>query len=262
MPAPEILYPIVFEEVPGVVAGFSTRHGGTSPPPFASLNLGLSTADEDAHVQANRRHLAAALGFAPDAWVVAGQVHGAAILEADAPGLYPGYDGLITRVPGLLLGITAADCAAILLADPEARIIGACHSGWRGTVARIAAKTVAAMAARGAGPARLRAYVSPCIGMENFEVGPEVAAQFDAAFVHHLPGAPKPRVDLKAAIAAQLTEAGIAPAHLEVSPACTVADTDTFFSYRAENGQTGRMMGFIGMVGGLGAGHVGTSGGA
>lgn len=242
------LRPAVFEALPGVVAGFTTRHGGVSPPPFQSLNLGLSTDDDDAHVQANRRRLAEALGFAPEAWGVAGQVHGAEILEIDAPGLYPGYDGLITRVPGLLLGITAADCAAILLADAEARIIGACHSGWRGTVARITERTVAALRQRGAEPARLRAYVSPCISMNNFEVGPEVAAQFDAAFVHHLPGEKKPRVDLKAALAAQLEAAGVPAAHVEVAPFCTVADRARFFSYRAEDGQTGRMMGFIGMT--------------
>ena len=244
----ELLRPKVFGAVPGIVAGFTTRHGGVSPAPFGTLNLGLSTDDDDVHVQANRRRLAQTLGFAPDAWGVAGQVHGSDILEIDEPGLYPGYDGLITRVPGLLLGITAADCAAILLADAEAQMIGACHSGWRGTVARITEKTVAAMCERGAEPSRLRAYVSPCISMEHFEVGPEVAAQFEDAFVHYLPGKEKPRVDLKAAIAAQLRAAGVPAEHVEVAPFCTVADRARFFSYRAENGQTGRMMGFVGMA--------------
>jgi len=93
----------------------------------------------------------------------------------------------------------------------------------------------------------VRAYVSPCISAEHFEVGPEVAREFDVAFVRRWPGKEKPHVDLKAAIVAQLEEAGVAPEAVEVSPHCTVAEVETFFSHRAEKGQTGRMMGFIGM---------------
>ena len=249
MQPPTTLYlqPEIFEQAPGIVAGFTTRHGGVSDAPFTSLNLGLSTKDPNENVQANRQRLVEAAGFSLDQLVIAGQVHGSKIKVATEAGLFPGYDGLVTQMPGLLLCISAADCAAVLLADAEARVIGACHSGWRGTVANIAAKTVAAMQKLGADPVRLRAYVSPCISMENFEVGPEVAAQFDDRFVYHLPGEPKPRVDLKAVIVMQLEQAGLAPDAVEVSPYCTMAETDTFFSYRAENGQTGRMMGFIGM---------------
>lgn len=247
MTHPTVLTPALFDDLPGVVAGFSTRHGGTSEAPFDSLNLGLSTGDDDARVRANRRRLFEAVGLSADRLVIAGQVHGAEVLTATAPGLYPGYDALVTDRPGLVLCITAADCAVVLLADPEARVVAAAHSGWRGTEARISERTVAAMEALGAAPERLRAYVSPCITMEHFEVGPEVAARFDGAFVHHLPGEPKPRVDLKAAITAQLAGAGVPPEAIEVSGHCTFAGTDTFFSYRAESGRTGRMMGFIGM---------------
>ncbi len=246
---PTYLRPTVFDGLPGVVAGFSTRHGGVSAAPYASLNLGLSTGDDDARVRANRHRLVEDLGFSAGRLAVAGQVHGAQVLEVTAPGLFPGFDAMVTRTPGLLLGITAADCAAVLLADDGARVVGACHAGWRGAVARIVEKTVAAMARLGAEPARVRAYVSPCISMDNFEVGPEVASQFAPSFVHHLPGQDRPRVDLKAAIAAQLTAAGLAPEAVEVSPHCTFAETDDFFSHRAEKGRTGRMMGFIGMRG-------------
>jgi len=244
------IHPNIFDESTEIVAGFTTRHGGVSTAPYTSLNLGLSTKDPRENVQANRQRLVEAAGFSLDQLVIAGQVHGSKIKLATEAGLFPGYDGLVTQTPGLLLCISAADCAAVLLADAEARVIGACHSGWRGTVANISAKTVAAMEDLGANPARLRAYVSPCISMENFEVGPEVAAQFNDRFVHHLPGEPKPRVDLKAVIAAQLEQAGVAPNAIEVSPHCTMGETDIFFSYRAENGQTGRMMGFIGMQAG------------
>jgi YfiH family protein len=215
--------------------------------PYTSLNLGLSTRDPNENVQVNRCRLFAAAGFSTGQLVIAGQVHGSKIKVATEAGLYPGYDGLVTRVPGLLLCISAADCAAVLLTDAEARVIGACHSGWRGTVANISGKTVVAMAEMGSEPSRLKAYISPCISMANFEVGPEVAAQFDETFVHHLPDEPKPRVDLKAVIASQLEEAGVVPQNIEISPHCTMGETDTFFSYRAENGLTGRMMGFIGM---------------
>lgn len=248
MTTPPLLRPDLFTGLPGVAAGFSTRHGGVSTAPFDSLNLGLSTGDAREQVLENRRRLCAALGFAPDHLAIAGQVHGDRIKIVTEPGLFPGYDALVTRVPGILLCISAADCAAVLLADPEARVVGACHSGWRGTVARIAPQTVEAMTAHGAERHRIRAYISPCIGAEHFEVGPEVAARFDAAYVRRYPDREKPYVDLKAAIAAQLREAGLADAAVEVAPHCTYAGTDDFFSYRAENGETGRMMGCIGLT--------------
>ena len=257
---PSPLRPAVFDEAPNLVAGFSTRAGGASEGAYESLNLGLSTDDKAARVRENRRRLGAALGFAPDQWVVAGQVHGDHILRAEEAGLVRGYDGLVTERAGLLLCISAADCAAVLMADPEAGVAGACHSGWRGTVQRISAKTVGEMSALGARPERVRAYVSPCISLDHFEVGEEVAERFDEAFVrrpssavNEAPNAQqqqqqhKPHVDLKAAIAAQLRDAGVPEEHIEVSPHCTIGDRDTFFSHRASGGVTGRMMGVIGL---------------
>ena len=245
--SPSPLRPALFDGLPGVVAGFCTRHGGGSDEPYASLNLSLSIGDDEAQVWKNRRRLCEALGFSTDQLALTGQVHGAEVKEVVEAGLYRGYDAMVTRRPGLLLCISAADCAAVLLADAEARVVGACHAGWRGTVARVVVGTVAAMARLGAKPSRVRAYLSPCISAEHFEVGPEVAREFDSAFVRRWPDKEKPHVDLKAAIVAQLEEAGLAPERVEVSPHCTVADVDTFFSHRAEKGRTGRMMGFIGM---------------
>ena len=246
-PVPTPLRPAIFDDWPDIVAGFSTRHGGGSDVPYASLNLSLSTDDDEAQVCDNRRRLFGALGFSTDQLALAGQVHGAAVKEVVEAGVYRGYDAMVTQRPGVLLCISAADCAAVLLADAEARVVGACHAGWRGTVARVVVGTVAAMRWLGAEPSRLRAYVSPCLSAEHFEVGPEVARQFEAAFVRRWPGKAKPHVDMKAAIAAQLAEAGVAPERVEVAPHCTVAEVDTFFSHRAEKGRTGRMMGFIGM---------------
>lgn len=245
-PAP-YLAPTVFDDLSGLVAGFSMRAGGISPVPYDALNLGLSTDDADANVRENRRRLFEGLGFAPDALAIAGQVHGAEVAVVERGGLYRGVDGLATTTPGVLLCISAADCAAVLLADPEAGVVAACHSGWRGTVANIAGRAVERAAALGADPGRLRAYISPCISAEHFEVGEEVAAHFDDAFVRRPDGAPRPFVDLKGAIAAQLRAAGVPGAHVEVDPHCTVASRDRFFSYRAEDGRTGRMMGFVGL---------------
>ena len=245
---PTPLRPALFGTVPGIVAGFSTRHGGQSAAPFASLNLSVSIGDDAAPVHENRRRLfEEVLGFPVHRVAFAGQVHGAALQVVEEGGVYPGYDAMVTQQPGLLLCISAADCAAVLLADAQAGIVGACHAGWRGTVARIAIDTVAAMARLGADPAQVRAYISPCISAQRFEVGPEVAAQFAPAFVRHWPGKAKPHVDLKAALAAQLDEAGVTPEHREISPHCTMTETKTFFSHRAEKGHTGRMMGFVGM---------------
>lgn len=240
-----IITPAVLSEIPGITAGFSLRRGGASTGPYASLNVGLSTGDDSDIVLENRRRLFEQVGLRPDSLAIAGQVHGDRILTIERPGLYPGYDGLVTAESDIALCITAADCAVILLADASKRVIAACHSGWRGTRAAIAAKTIDAMTHLGADPDDVTAFVSPCISSEHFEVGPEVAEQFDEAYV--VDGPRKPHVDLKAAIRDQLLASGIRPQHLEISPRCTFAETSDFFSYRAE-GTTGRMMGFIGLT--------------
>ncbi|MEM8484757.1 MAG: peptidoglycan editing factor PgeF [Bacteroidota bacterium] len=241
------IQPNTFAEEPHVVAGFSTRQGGVSGPPFHSLNLGLSTADHSDDVHENRKRLFERAGFSVDQLAITGQVHGTEVLDVDAPGLYVGYDGMVTRAPNLLLCLSAADCASVLIADPVNRVIGACHAGWRGTVGRITVKTVERMLAHGAALENLKAYVSPCISASQFEVGPEVASQFAPAFVCSIPGKEKPHVDLKKALQFQLLEVGIQENAIEISPHCTFTETDRFFSHRAEHGKTGRLMGFIGL---------------
>lgn len=243
---PQLLRPTALNALPGIVAGFSTRHGGISEPPFASLNLGLSTADTAVAVQENRRRVCFALGFSEASLAIAGQVHGAEVLHVTKPGLYPGYDGLVTATPEILLAISAADCAAVLLADPVHRVLGACHSGWRGTVANITAHTLEAMEALGAQATHVHAFISPCISTAHFEVGEEVAVQFDETFVQRVPGR-KPHIDLKAVLVAQLRTRGVPSGQIHVSRHCTYAETDLFFSYRAEQSITGRMMGVLGL---------------
>lgn len=242
----DLLCPAVFADLPDVVAAFTTRSGGVSGGPFAGLNLGGSTGDDAEAVRENRRRLLGALGFEPDALATVGQVHGAEVATVTGPGHTPEHDGLVTDRSGLLLGVVVADCGAVLLADAEAGVVGACHAGWRGTVGGIPIATVEAMRKLGADPSRLRAYVGPCIGPEDFEVGPEVAARFDEAHVLHLPGKAKPHVDLAGAIVTQLRKAGVPDAQIETE-GCSTFDTRRFYSYRAEGGTTGRMMGVIGL---------------
>lgn len=210
---------------PRLVAGFTLR--GFSPP--------------DEGLDAARTRLGETTGF-PVASV--GQVHGADVAVVQEAGHVDAHDGLVTGRSGLVLSVVAADCALVLLADPEAGVVGACHSGWRGTVAGIVGATMRAMGGLGAVPSRTQAYLAPCISTEAFEVGEEVAAQFDAGVVVRRPEWPRPHVDLRADLARQLAEAGVA--ETEVSTGCTVAD-DRFYSYRAEDGTPGRMLGFIGL---------------
>ena len=210
---------------PRLVAGFTTR--------------AFSPASEG--VDAARARLAEAVGM-PVASV--GQVHGADVAVVHGPGHVAAHDGLVTDTAGLVLSVLAADCALVLLADAEAGVVGACHSGWRGTVAGIVGETVAAMARLGATPGRVSAYLAPCISAEAFEVGEEVAARFPASSVVRRPEWPRPHVDLRADLGRQLAEAGVA--EVEVADGCTVAD-GAFYSYRAEDGTPGRMLGFVGM---------------
>ena len=220
-----VLRPSIFAGAPGLVAGFTTR----------------SFAAADETLDAGRARLAEATGLAVTS---VGQVHGAEVAVVRGPGHVPEHDGLVTDQPGLLLTVIAADCALVLLADAEAGVVGACHSGWRGTVAHIVEETVDKMEALGAERARLRAFLGPCISAEAFEVGEEVAAQFPPAAVVRRADWPRPHVDLGAEVVRQLGEAGVE--RVEVEGACTFGDTGRFYSYRAEGGTRGRMFGFVG----------------
>ena len=219
-----VLRPALFGD--GVVAGFTTR--------------AFSPAGEP--LDAARARLAEQTGLAVAS---VGQVHGADVAVVREAGHVAGHDGLVTDQADLLLTVIAADCALVLLADPEADVVGACHSGWRGTVAGVLARTVEAMGGVGAEPERLLAYVAPCISVEAFEVGEEVAAQFDESVVVRRPEWPRPHIDLRAELERQLDALGVRPTRRRVEGGCTVAD-GRFYSYRAEGGTAGRMLGFVG----------------
>src|SRR5882757_9916238 len=159
----------------GVQHGFFTRQGGVSTGIYASLNCGLGSGDDPAHVAANRARCADMLGVAPAGLVTAYQVHGTEVAEVTAPwtpGNGPKADALVTTQRGVALGILTADCTPILLADHEAGVIGAAHAGWKGARAGVTDTVVAAMIRHGATPANIVAAVGPVIGPESYEVGP------------------------------------------------------------------------------------------
>ena len=164
-----------FELAPGVLAAFTSRHGGVSAPPFDTLNLGGGVGDDPAAVTANRELAAAACGQAADAVAWMRQVHGrdvayAAAGSVPAPGQHPAVDALFTDVAARTLGVLVADCAPVLIADPQARVIGAAHAGREGMAAGIAPALVRAMTGAGADPARMHAVIGPAICGGCYEV--------------------------------------------------------------------------------------------
>lgn len=233
--------------------GFFGREGGVSAAPFASNNMSTSVGDSEAAVEANRAAALAALGFAPTALCLLKQVHSARVETLDkviAPGTIEA-DALVTKTPGLVLGILTADCTPILLVDHEAGVVGAAHAGWRGAVDGIAGATVAAMAALGANPARIAAAIGPTISQPNYEVGAQFEADVmalhpDAGRFFSTPAGGRPHFDLPALVEAQLSAAGIQK--VERVGGCTYAQPERYFSHRyaTHNAtQTGRQIALV-----------------
>jgi polyphenol oxidase len=251
MPEPikqSVLYPTVFKQYPQIAAGISTRHGGVSQYPFASLNMDNKGPDEEALRDENRRIFCNELGFAPDQLVRSLQVHGTEILIADKSGYYDGFDAIVTDKKGLLIGVSIADCTPILLFDSKNDVIAAIHAGWKGTVGQLVAKTLQTMHQLYSTMGHnCVAYIGPCIDECSFEVGEEVAVQFDTPFKTWNNQRGKYMIDLKKANAAQLLAFEIPQEQIEISPFSTVLNNTDFFSYRHENGITGRMLAAIGL---------------
>lgn len=238
-----VVRPTIFQTIPGLVAGVSTRHGGLSKAPYTSLNLGVHTDDDPAIIEQNLALFCADLGISTTDLARSYQVHGEKIWVTGRAGYQSGFDAMVSVQPGVFAGVGIADCTPILLADPITRVCAAIHAGWKGTTAQIVHKTAKRMIEnRGSNPADILAYIGPCISFAHFEVGDEVAEQFDEAFKTRKET--KWQVDLKAANKAQLESLGIQ--QIEVDPACTVENNADFFSHRTEKGMTGRMLALIG----------------
>jgi polyphenol oxidase len=239
--------------VAGFVHGFPERSGGVSTDLRASLNLGAKWGDDPANVEENLRRVAAHVGYPATALQVMRHAHGTAVWRVGEPLPEPAeFDGMVCDTPGPVLGAFAADCIPLLFADPVGRVCGAAHSGWRGTVGRIAGRMVARMRELGSQPGDLRVALGPSIGPCCFEVGPEVVAEFRAAF-GELPGMVvagprKDHIDLRVATRHVLERAGLASEHIDAAPPCTRCTPERFYSYRRDGKAGGVLMGFIGLV--------------
>lgn len=208
------------------------------------LNVGYNTQEERRQVQENRKLIFDTLGIDAKHIALGNQVHGTHVAEVSEAGLQDKTDGLITNQKGLGLAILVADCAAILLHDPQIGFVGALHAGWRGAVGGILPRALSIFKEKGSDLSQLRAFISPCISSAQFEVGEEVASQFPEHVV--IRGVyEKPHVDLKAFLACQFQDAGVDLQQVEVHDGCTFEDAQSYYSYRREGNKSGRMMAFI-----------------
>ncbi len=219
---------------------FFTRLGGVSDGPYASLNCGFASRDQAANVERNRAIAMAMIGLSADRLVTCRQVHSAAAVTVEKAWrreAAPPADAMATKVPGLALGVLAADCAPVLLGDPIAGVIGAAHAGWRGAFGGVVEAAVEAMESLGAARHRMRAGIGPCIGRTSYEVGPEfpdpIVARDPAAAAYFTTAARRPghfMFDLAGYVENRLTGCGVR--FVERARYDTVADERHFFSYR------------------------------
>lgn len=226
-------------DVPGVRHAFFTRLGGVSTGLYASLNGGQGSSDDPDAIAINRARMAATLGVAPSHLLSVHQVHSPDVVTVTEPWARadrPKADGMVTRVPGLALGVASADCGPVLFADAEGGVIGACHAGWKGAFTGVLEATVAAMEAIGARRDRIRACLGMTISAAHYEVGPEFVARFTEAdpsndrFFVPSARAGHAMFDLPAYIMARLGRLGLEAA--EDLALCTYADERRFYSYR------------------------------
>jgi YfiH family protein len=236
-------------DLPGLVHAFSTRNGGVSVSAHTkSLNLGYGRGDDDLTVDENRRIFASLAGFDVAGLVTAEQIHSANVVYADGSvNVYGDCDGFVTDVPGVFIAVKTADCQPILFADPGSRVVGACHAGWRGTVAGIAAATVKEMEKLGAKRETTVAVLGPCIGKCCFEVKDDFTDSVRKAGPAFLRFIDSYHADIKAMNEYVLLNAGILKENIYVCPDCTCCMGEKYYSHRRQKGVRGTMLNVIGM---------------
>lgn len=233
--------PLIQSPQLSVPHGFTTRQGGVSQGSYAGLNLD-DRQDCPKDVAHNRQQLAAAFGATSEQFARLNQVHGTEVITVQQAGIWEG-DALVTSTPNILLAVGTADCYPLLLADPQSGVIGAAHAGWKGTVGHIAGRTVKAMEALGAKASCIQAAIGPGICGQRYQVGQEVAQQFKEQGLgeHVLTSDDQVHVDLASANQAVLEQVGVQ--QIWQSGRCST-ESD-FYSYRRDQGQTGRMWAVI-----------------
>ncbi len=233
----------LFENIEEIKFGFTTKIGFNRPPPFY-FNLSNSVGDDDKLVEENRIASLQELGLTPNQAAYQKQVHSSIVKLIDSPGQYDESDAMITSVPGIGLTISAADCVPIFIYDRKMKVIAAVHSGWKGTAAGILEKTLFLMREKfGSSAGDLYSYIGPCISAEYYEVGREVAGQFESDFI--ITKNSSFYLDLKKANEEMLLNFGVPPTRIEVSSYCTYKDSHIFHSYRRDGKISGRALGII-----------------
>jgi len=235
----------LLNSIEGIKAGITlaARDSVNTDGTISGLNLGENTKAPQVEIEHNFETLFKETGFGKDKLARAEQVHGGSVEVVTESGYYHNVDGLVTNKKGLALAIKVADCAAILIADPFTGTIAAVHAGWRGAAAGILPTAIHEMKKLGSDTTNLTVYVSPCLSVQNFEVGEEVAAQFDEVFINRTIGN-KPHLNLASLLFQQLMDAGIDKESIELDTLCTVSD-NRFYSHRRERNKAGRMLAFI-----------------
>ncbi|RFB91884.1 polyphenol oxidase [Rhizobium leguminosarum bv. trifolii] len=217
--------------------GYFTRAGGVSEGLYRGLNVGLGSSDERDKVLENRRRVAAWFDLPVERLATVHQVHSPDVvtIDADYDGARPAADAMVTRTPGIVLGVLAADCGPILFADPDNHVVGAAHAGWKGALTGVLENTIAAMETLGADRTRIIACLGPSISQTSYEVGPEFVERFIAEnpdYQRFFAPSATPRhamFDLPALTVDRLTKAGVRAESLGL---CTYPDSERFFSYR------------------------------
>ncbi len=253
------------EGIEGLICGVSTRLGGVSKGDTASMNLSFGACgDPRENVMENYRRMGRALGFDIADICCTRQVHEAQVARVGKeyrgngilhPNVFTGMDGLITDEPGVVLAVFMADCVPILFVDPAHRAVGACHSGWRGTVKRICRETVKSMEASfGSRREELIACIGPSICQDCYEVDEPVREAFWESFgegplpLFFAPGKEEGKYQLSLWEANRyiLREAGLRPENIHLPGLCTCCNPSFLFSHRASHGRRGVLGCFIG----------------
>jgi YfiH family protein len=226
-------------DLPGIRHAYFTRIGGVSDGVYESLNGGIGSNDTQINVNENRARMAAALKVTPERFLSLYQVHSPDVVVATEPwplDRRPRVDAVVTQVPGLAICVSTADCGPVLFADPQARVVGAAHAGWRGAFTGVLEATLAEMEKLGADRSRITVGLGPMIRQPSYEVGPEFLASFreqdEDNLAFFLPSMREDHAlfDLPGFIAARLTRAGVGL--VQDIGHCTYAEAEMFYSYR------------------------------
>ncbi len=240
-----------------LIAGVTTRNGGLSRPPYNSLNLGMNTDDATHNVEGNRSTLLNELEVVEQQLLLVKQVHGSDVVVVNSKNYDVSHfhdvsaDAIVTNQPDVLVGILVADCYPVLMFDPAKRVVAAAHVGWRGAANGIIGKTISAMIDEfGSESEQIKVFVGPGISAEHYEVDKQVRDAFRAGSGNWNDISEEVelglwKLDIQRSIDLQLTEVGIKRTNREICDLCTWEHRELFFSYRRDEGQTGRQMGFV-----------------